>query len=220
MAVHESLAKIGKRTQKLLDGCQGSTGLSFNVAKGTEILRTCAAAMFDQKAEYYTSLEMLDSVWLDQIAQQTIEETIDLVDILDLDSRSRLTVVAELNRTLQARLKELAPSVPLDAESMSPGRPNQSFWRAHGGKMTGDKIGTSQFWQERRDEFLRCSDAYSSLKAIWKGDHQRWTLWWGDTQGGIEIPAGCERVLEAITKKAVLGLDDDLCEVSSLTVNG
>jgi hypothetical protein len=98
LAVHESVAEIEKRTKRLLEGCRPFP-LSFSVSKGTEVLRTCAVDAFDRRADYYTSLKTLVPQWPDEIAEQTVTATLDLVDMFDLDWQTRPAVEQELRRT-------------------------------------------------------------------------------------------------------------------------
>ena len=75
---------------------------------------------FDKQADYYTSLKTFVPQWLDEIADQTVAATLDLVDMFDLDSQTRPTVEQELRRTLQAHLEQRAQRVTLIARLPKP----------------------------------------------------------------------------------------------------
>jgi hypothetical protein len=75
---------------------------------------------FDKQADYYTSMRTFVPEWLDEIADQTITATLDLVDMFDLDWQTRPTVEQELRRTLQAHLEQRAQRVTLIARLPKP----------------------------------------------------------------------------------------------------
>ncbi len=150
-----------KRTKRLLEGCSPPYSFSFNVSKGTEILRTCAVDVFNEKADHYTSLEIFVPQWLDEIAEQTVIETLDLVDpLLDLDGSA---VEQVLRRTLQPHLeaKQAGAAEPSDGENNEALRLMALVeeWRktagADGGKLTQEQVA---------DQMGLSRAAYSSAK--------------------------------------------------------
>lgn len=108
LSVHASIAKIEDQGRRLLKGCRnlGPSGsrLSFNVDKATEILRTCGADAFDKHAEYLLSLEGFRPEWLRYAADQTLVDTLALIDPLDLIVDSVASIEVGVRETIKVAL--------------------------------------------------------------------------------------------------------------------
>lgn len=123
------IADIERKVRQLLEGCctlpDGLPATESDVAKATKFMRSGASEAFRARAEYYESQTGFCREWLEEAAEETVAETLNLAPLrLLMSSRyqeSGPAIGKELRKILQALLEERMSAI----DKQSAGNPER-----------------------------------------------------------------------------------------------